>query len=72
MARRPPSKTDVTGRRRSELAAAAGSERSAFFAAGGTPVAWNGGRMWTATNGRAKASRNACRSKANVGRSDDR
>ena len=72
MARRTPSKRRPTGKRRPELAAAAGSERRAHFAAGGTPVSWNGGRMWTATNGRAKASRDACRGRIGRGGSDDR
>ena len=67
-AKKDPAKTA----RRSELNAAAGSERAAFFAAGGTPVAWNGGRMWTAQNGRAKASRDACRGPVTRRGSDDR
>ena len=64
-------KDPTSAARRSELNAAAGSERAAFFAAGGTPVAWNGGRMWTAQNGRAKASRDACRGPVSRRGSDD-
>ena len=58
-------KDSATSARRSELNAAAGSERAAFFA-------WNGGLMWTAQNGRAKASRDACRGPVTRRGSDDR
>lgn len=47
--------------RKAELRAAAGREREAFFAAGGTPVMWNGGRVWTAKDAKKEASRKACR-----------
>lgn len=47
---------------------AAGRERAAFFAAGGSPQSWNGGRMWTATDGRKQASKTACRGRIDATR----
>lgn len=50
-----------TDPRKAERRGAAGREREAFFAAGGTPVMWNGGRVWTAQDAKKEASRKACR-----------
>lgn len=38
-----------------------GARRAAAFASGATPTMWMGGRAWTQENGRAVASRRACR-----------
>jgi hypothetical protein len=45
------------------LAAVSGRERDTHFAAGGSVIGWrNGGRrVWTQKNGKAVASKNACR-----------
>jgi hypothetical protein len=57
--RRTPKPKKVTTR--SLLRAAAGLERAAHFASGGSSQSWNGGRMWTAQNRRAVSSKTACR-----------
>lgn len=46
---------------KANLKAVSGMERARHFAEGGSPVTYRGGRMWTAADGKAVASKTACR-----------